>query len=215
MSKRPRNKKFWWAMVGLVLALALIAVLAVACLTDLLGMEIFIVPFTLLALISVVLTGHRNWGQWKQRQQQWEKNMKHFGILAAVIGAMACSTSLMAAVAGPGNNVIQDAVTVLNGPTNTVTDVRHIPGGKSEVSVTFRSSSDEALAPITLRGVVDARLKKVYLNQVTRSNIHQGCEATIVVLEPSKSGLKSYNVPVRNILCEQTSAGSVTPNSNR
>lgn len=65
MSKRPRNKEFWWAMVNLVLAIILIAELAVACLTDLLGFEVLVVPFTLLALVSVVLAGRQNWILWK------------------------------------------------------------------------------------------------------------------------------------------------------
>lgn len=64
MSKRPRNKYFWWAMVNLVLAIVLIAELAVACLTDLLGLEVLVVPFTLLALVSVVLSGRQNWILW-------------------------------------------------------------------------------------------------------------------------------------------------------
>lgn len=52
-------------MVNLVLAIILIAELAVACLTDLLGFEVLVVPFTLLALVSVVLAGRQNWILWK------------------------------------------------------------------------------------------------------------------------------------------------------
>jgi hypothetical protein len=64
--KRPRNKYFWWSLVNLVLAFLLIGELAVACLTDLLGLEALIVPLTLLTLVSVVLTGRQNWILWKQ-----------------------------------------------------------------------------------------------------------------------------------------------------
>lgn len=66
MSRRPRNKNFWWAMVNLFLAIVLIAELAVASLTDLLGLEVLVVPLTLLALVSVVLAGRQNWILWKQ-----------------------------------------------------------------------------------------------------------------------------------------------------
>lgn len=125
--------------------------------------------------------------------------MKGLG-MQAVIVSMAFSSALMAADT-KGSNAIQDAVTVLNGPTNTVTDVHHIAGGKSEVSVTFRSSTDETLAPVTLSGVVNETIKKVYLHQVTRTNREQACEATIVVVELTESGPKPYTIPVKNITC--------------
>lgn len=69
IGKRSLNKHFWWAMVDLALALVLIAELAIACLVDLLGLEVFVIPFTLLALGVVVLAGRQHWGRWKEQQR--------------------------------------------------------------------------------------------------------------------------------------------------
>ncbi|MFJ7794672.1 hypothetical protein [Pseudomonas sp. NPDC096950] len=66
--KRPLNKFFLWAVVDLVLALVLIAELATACLADLLGLEVFVIPLTLFALGLVVLAGRQHWSKWKQQQ---------------------------------------------------------------------------------------------------------------------------------------------------
>lgn len=68
--KRPLNKHFWWAMVDLVLALILIAQLATACLADLLGLEVFVIPSTLFALVLVGLSGRQHWSRWNQLQRE-------------------------------------------------------------------------------------------------------------------------------------------------
>lgn len=67
--KRPRNKYFWWAMANLVIAFALVAEFAVACLTDMLGLEVIVIPMALLTLVPVVLCGCQSWRQWKQPLQ--------------------------------------------------------------------------------------------------------------------------------------------------